>query len=103
MAFRVDLKTGTREQNLAYTGKPGELTVDVTNNTLRVHDGVTAGGTEAARGDLSNVPDAHFYQKALASGVLSQATTQLFATGLNGGGAFSDFSNATVIKLGGAF
>jgi len=103
MAFRVNLKTGTREQNLAYTGKPGELTVDVTNKTLRVHDGATAGGTEAARGDLSNVPDAHFYKKALNSGVLTQATVPLTTLAFDGGGAFTDSFSGTVINLGGAF
>ena len=36
--------TGDKAANDAYTGIQGEITVDTTNNTLRLHDGVTMGG-----------------------------------------------------------
>lgn len=36
--------TGDSAANDAYTGIQGEITVDTTNNTLRLHDGVTMGG-----------------------------------------------------------
>jgi len=39
----------------AFIGRDGEITVDTTKKTLRVHDGLTAGGVEAARADLGNV------------------------------------------------
>ena len=35
---------GDSAANDAYTGIQGEITVDTTNNTLRLHDGVTMGG-----------------------------------------------------------
>ena len=41
---QVQFRRGTAAQNNSFTGASGEITVDTTNNTLRVHDGVTAGG-----------------------------------------------------------
>lgn len=35
---------GNTAQNNAYTGQPGEITVDTELNQIRLHDGVTAGG-----------------------------------------------------------
>ena len=42
----VQFRRGTTTQNNAFTGAEGELTVDTTLDTLRVHDGSTAGGFE---------------------------------------------------------
>lgn len=47
MAIQVQLRRGTTAQNNAFTGAVGEVTVDTTVGGLRVHDGVTAGGTAA--------------------------------------------------------
>lgn len=44
MSFKVLFLRGTAAQNAAYTGVDGELTLDITNRALRIHDGVTAGG-----------------------------------------------------------
>ena len=41
---KILIKRGTGAQNDAYTGMNGELTIDTDTHTLRVHDGVTAGG-----------------------------------------------------------
>lgn len=41
-----------------FTGFEGELTVNLSNKTLRVHDGVTKGGFELASVSLSNTPNA---------------------------------------------
>lgn len=49
MAKQVQLRRGTTAQNDAFTGAAGELTVDTQAKTLRVHDGVTRGGTTLAR------------------------------------------------------
>jgi len=46
MAIELKLRKGTAAQNDAFTGAEGEVTVDTTNGTLRVHDGQTAGGIE---------------------------------------------------------
>jgi hypothetical protein len=45
MSTQVQLRRGTATQNNTYTGAIGELTVDTTSKQLRLHDGVTAGGT----------------------------------------------------------
>ena len=44
------LKRGNTAQSLAYTGPLGEVTVDTDLHSLRVHDGVTPGGTLVSSG-----------------------------------------------------
>ena len=48
MASQVQYRRGTNAQNAAFTGALGEITVDTTNGTLRVHDAITAGGSNIA-------------------------------------------------------
>ena len=47
-------RRGTATQNNAFTGSAGELTVDLTNRTIRVHDGSTAGGNRLATKDSAD-------------------------------------------------
>ena len=54
MATQIQFRRGTKVQHNAFTGADGEVTVDTTNLSLHVHDGITAGGFESARADLSN-------------------------------------------------
>jgi hypothetical protein len=58
MAVQVQLRRGTEGQNNAFTGVVAELTVDTTNNKLRVHDGSTAGGHVIGGGGLTNFTEA---------------------------------------------
>jgi len=44
MSTQVQFRRGTAAENDAFTGANAEITVDYTNNSLRVHDGGTAGG-----------------------------------------------------------
>jgi hypothetical protein len=44
MSRTLILKRGTSQQNDAYIGSSGEVTIDLTNKSLRLHDGVTIGG-----------------------------------------------------------
>jgi hypothetical protein len=44
MATQVQFRRGTAAENNAFTGALAEVTVNTTDSTLRVHDGVTAGG-----------------------------------------------------------
>ena len=59
MAVQVQLRRGTASQNNSFTGVEGEITVDTTNQTVRVHDGSTAGGhalsplTDGDKGDIT--------------------------------------------------
>ena len=48
-ATQVQLRRGTSTQVAAFTGAPGEVVVDTTNNRAVVHDGATAGGFALAR------------------------------------------------------
>jgi hypothetical protein len=48
MSTQVQYRRGTNAQNSAFTGALAEITVDTTNGTLRVHDGITAGGSNIA-------------------------------------------------------
>ena len=54
MATQVQFRRGTAAQNNNFTGAEGELSVNLSNYSLRLHDGVTAGGYEIARKDFSN-------------------------------------------------
>lgn len=59
MATTVQFRRGTDSQNSVFTGQEGELTVNLTNKSLHVHDGTTAGGAELARADMANVTEAN--------------------------------------------
>lgn len=73
MAKQVQFRRGTSTEHNSFTGVVGEVTVDTTNNTLRVHDGSTVGGTRLAR-----------FSEIVAT------TRQVIAgSGLAGGGALS--------------
>lgn len=48
MATQVQYRRGTTAQNDAFTGALGEMTIDTTAGTMRVHNGVTAGGSNIA-------------------------------------------------------
>ena len=53
----LQLYRGTEAQNDAYTGSIGELTMDTTNNELRIHDGSTAGGHKIGGGSSYTAGD----------------------------------------------
>jgi len=55
MATQVQFRRGTATQNNNFTGAEGELSVNLSNYSLRLHDGATAGGYEIARQDFTNV------------------------------------------------
>jgi hypothetical protein len=52
---KVQLRRGTGAENNAFIGAVGEITVNTTNNSIRVHDGLTLGGSETAKANLANV------------------------------------------------
>ncbi len=55
MPIQIQFRRGSSAEHETFTGAPGEITVDTTNNTLRVHDGETLGGTTLAK--RSEIPD----------------------------------------------
>lgn len=53
--FKVKFLRGSQEANDIYVGPAGEMTIDVANWRIRIHDGQTAGGVVIPnRADLDN-------------------------------------------------
>ena len=59
MSRQIQIRRGDAAANDNFTGAIGEVTMDTTNNTLRVHDGETLGGTALAKQD--EIPDLSLY------------------------------------------
>lgn len=68
MSRILQIRRGTATEHENFTGMIGEITMDTTNNTLRLHDGKTLGGFPLARSgdststntesfDITTVPD----------------------------------------------
>ena len=55
MSRQIQIRRGTAAEHTTFTGAIGEITMDTTNKTIRVHDGTTAGGTILAK--KSEIPD----------------------------------------------
>ena len=49
MPTQVQFRRGTTVQNESFTGAVGEISVDTTLDTVRLHDGSTAGGHRLAK------------------------------------------------------
>jgi len=85
MPTQVQFRRGTTAQNNSFTGAAGELSINTSNSTIRVHDGSTAGGSELAT-------------VSYASNVTNFSTGTLSATRLaTSGVAASAYGNATFI------
>lgn len=60
MSRQIQIRRGTAAEHDNFTGAIGEVTMDTTNKTLRVHDGVTVGGnmlmlaSEKVKMDITN-------------------------------------------------
>src|SRR6056300_699211 len=57
MTTQVQFRRGTTAQHATFTGAIGEVTVDTTLDTIRVHDGATAGGVRIAK--YSEIPTSY--------------------------------------------
>lgn len=56
MARQIQIRRGSAAEHATFTGAIGEITMDTTNKTLRVHDGTTPGGTALAKqSDISQI------------------------------------------------
>lgn len=54
MSTAVQFRRGTTTEHASFTGAVGEITVDVTKDTVVVHDGTTVGGHPLAKQNGSN-------------------------------------------------
>ena len=101
MSTQVQYRRGTATQNNAFTGALGEITVDTTNWTLRVHDGVTAGGG----GNLATVAYVDAEIGTLSADSISNGTSnvKVLTSGGNiavtvGGSDIVTFTSAGIIN-----
>jgi hypothetical protein len=87
----LQFRRGTTTQNNALTGSAGEISIDSTLGTLRVHDGSTAGGSElVARTATQTLSNKTFTAPVLgtpASGTLTNCTGLPVSTGISGLGS----------------
>ena len=77
MATAIQWRRGTTAQHSSFTGLVGEITVDTDLDTIRVHDGSTAGGHRLAKyseiGDITAVTAGDGLSGGGSSGALSIA------------------------------
>ena len=79
MATAIQWRRGTTSQHSSFTGLVGEITVDTDLDTLRVHDGSTAGGHRLAKfsdiqaGDITGVTAGDGLSGGGSSGAVSLA------------------------------
>ena len=84
MAKQLQLRKGTATEHNSFIGAIGEVTVDTTNKTLRVHDGSTVGGTRLATLTGGLVPAAQLPAATTsAQGASKIATTAIAQAGTN--------------------
>lgn len=69
-AYAVQFRRGTTEEHAEFIGKLGELTVDTTTWSVRVHDGETPGGHLVGELDITSLKD-QIIQEILESGLSS--------------------------------
>lgn len=82
----------------AFVGRVGEITVNLTNNALRVHDGASAGGHEHALADASNLQAATAAQDGKMTAAkfseVAQNTSDITAHVGAGGAAHAEVGGA---------
>jgi hypothetical protein len=94
MTKQVKSRRGTAAEHAAFTGAVAEITVNTTNNTVHVHDGVTAGGFEVGTQTGAQI-------KTLYEAEASAFTDAQF-TKLAGVEALADVTDATNVAAAGA-
>ena len=101
MTTQVQLRRGTTSQHSTFTGAIGEVTVDTDLNTMRVHDGSTAGGIRIAK--FSEIPSSFAFtisaDDSAGVPVAADGTGTLRITGSNSVTTSSDSAGTVVITL----
>ena len=98
MATAIQRRRGTATQHSSFTGLAGEITIDTTNNTVRVHDGSTAGGHRLAKhSEITSLGEGDITAIVAGTGLTGDATSG-DAT-LNVVGGYGITANANDIEL----
>ena len=82
MAKQLQLRKGTAAEHDTFTGANGEVTVDTTNKTLRVHDGSTVGGIRLATFTGGLVPSAQLPSATTSTQGIVQLNDSLTSTSI---------------------
>jgi hypothetical protein len=100
MATQIQYRRGTDAQNSAFTGALAEITVDTTNGTLRVHDGITAGGS-----NIATVSYVTSQISALSANSISSGTSnvRVVSSGGNVTTSVGGIADVVVVATTGAF
>ena len=106
MPTQIQFRRGTTAQNNSFTGAAGEISVNTSNNTIRVHDGSTSGGFELAkRGNVSTLTTgtsaefAAVISDETGSGALVFATSPTLVTPALGTPSAAVLTNGTGLPL----
>ena len=93
MATQVQYRRGTQAQNDAFTGALGEMTIDTTNGTMRVHNGVTAGG--------SNIATVAYVTSAISAATPTQIIngTSLVSIPSSGANIVANVAGSTILRV----
>ena len=99
MSKSIKRRRGTAVEHQTFVGLDGEITVDTTSNSIRVHDNSTAGGFETARADGSNIhADTIDINGGTIDGAVIGANVPAAITGTDLAGTSLDLSSSTVIN-----
>jgi len=90
MSVQVKLRRGTANQHSSFTGAIGEVTVDMTHDTLRVHDGSLVGGHRLAK--YSELSEANTVSNGMEIVLSSPSDSDLVTNG-----AYKNFTTETKV------
>ncbi len=89
----LQFRRGTTAQNNSFTGSDGELSLDTDLYTIRVHDGITAGGFEITQ----NTATQTLTNKTLTSPTITGVSPTVTLTGaVTGSGTLTDLGSVSI-------
>ena len=102
MSTQVQYRRGTAAQNNSFIGALAEITVDTTNGTLRVHNGIAAGGSNIATVDYVDNSISSLSADSISNGT---STVKVVSSGGNvianvGGSTITTISSSGVEVTG---
>jgi hypothetical protein len=98
MTKQVQLRRGTKEEHVAFTGASGELTVNTTNKSVHVHDGSQPNGFELLRTDFTNSVGGTIAGSVIVEDNLTVNRSTFLQDGLDVAGAVGFSSNLLAQK-----
>lgn len=110
MAQQVQFRRGTTSDHSAFTGALGEITVDTTLKTVRVHDGSTVGGNIVAPSNGATLTSSTITAPTITAPSIANATisgtnnllsgTLTVTTGSIANGTFTNYTETTYSNSG---